>query len=925
MEMLAALPPSTMLTVLLSLILLPALAPAQQNTDFVDLFPNGSLDGFTIEGGDGKFEWDHETNELHGWGATGRNTFLTTKKEWSDFVLEVELKISNEGNSGVQFRSHLGTSGSIFGYQMEVDPSERSWSGGIYDEGRRGWIGDLSENPAGRAAFKRGEWNLYRIEARGPWLRTWVNGVPCAEIFDDIDSAGKIAFQVHNGGTTDMRWRNAHIRNLGGEDEVAISRAQLLAGVDELPAMGTPGTIAVFGRSAFAVVTGNKKNAQPVAAGARYGQGRAFAIAHNSYLNEAVFADLKSDAGSLMRNALVWLTPNAGERSIAFLDKGFGAETFENFGFAVKEGVPLTDLAKHDLLIISGGRQFTDDEAKLIREYVGRGGSLMTAVCPWGWQQVNRKRGWLLENDLGDNKVLVPMGLCFADGYASGKSFPVDDEAVQLVHASAAWDALLAGERNVPVHGLEHAVNSLPDGDMSFLWPMFHAFRLPNENTAPHPGNKLTTKRHGKERLGVVLATRLWEDHGPGFLIPAPGSQHFPGAVDEFAQRLVAEESFDANAQGWQSTGLYLAAADTLTVTVTSGSVEGWSVRIGCHNDRIWHKDVWQRWPEITVVEPLLDGGKYASAFGGSVYLVPSAGAGELVVQIDGAVQAPIFDRNNPIDADAWQQMKKAPGPWAELVGKHIILSVPTYAIQDLDNPEELITFWDDLTASHYKFGAEPMPARPERFVSDAQISAGYMHSGYPIMMWLDVVQPREGKLPVLLDLEELRTKGNWGCFHELGHNRQKRDWTFGGTGEVTNNLFSLHGGEVMSGIVPWENPWLQNQKKGGLKYLADGADFSQWKSKPGVALICYAQIQKEFGWDVFTKVFAEYRDLPKAEHPLNDAQKINQWVVRMSLATGRDLRPFHQKWGWPLDDSSLKDSRLDELESWMPDFDELR
>jgi hypothetical protein len=913
-----------MLTALLSLILAPTLAPAQQNTDFVDLFPKGSLDGFTIEGGDGKFEWDHATNELHGWGATGRNTFLMTKKQWSDFVFEVELKINNEGNSGVQFRSHIGTSGSVFGYQMEVDPSDRSWSGGIYDEGRRGWIGDLSDNPEGRAAFKRGEWNHYRIEARGPWLRTWVNGVPCAEIFDDLDSAGHIALQIHSGGTTDMRWRNARIRNLGGEDEVAISRAQLLAGVKNVPAMGTPGTIAVFGRSAFAVLNGNKKNAQPVAAAAHYGKGRAFAIAHNSYLSDKVFADLEGDASRLMRNALVWLTPKAGERSIAFLDQAFAVETLESFGFKVKSKVALTDLAEHDLLIISGGRQFSDDEAKLIRQYVGRGGSLMTALCPWGWQQVNSKRSWRLEDDLGDNKLLVPMGMCFADGYASGKSFPVNEEAVVSVHASAALDGLLAGERNVATHGLEHTVNSLPNGDMSFLWPLFHAVPLPNDSTAPHPGNKLNTKRHGLERLGVVLASRLWEDHGPGSLLPAPGSQHFPGAVEDLAPRLLVEEGFPANAQGWQSTGLYLAAADTLTVHVTSGSADGWSVRIGCHKDRLWHKDSWHRWPEITRQKPLIDGGKYANPFGGLVYLVPAAGAGTIEVQIDGAVQAPFFDRNNPIDADTWQQLKKAPGPWAELVGKYLILSVPTYAIQELDNPMELITFWDDLVASHYEFAAEPLPSRPERFVSDAQISAGYMHSGYPIMMWLDVVQPREGKLPVLLDLEELSSKGNWGCFHELGHNRQKGDWTFGGTGEVTCNLFSLHGGEVLCGIEPWQNPWLQNQKRAGLKYLEDGADFQQWKSKPGVALICYAQIQKEFGWEVFTKVFAEYRTLPRSERPKNDVQKINQWVVRMSLATGRDLRPFHRKWGWPLNDISLRDSRLDALKAWMPDFDEL-
>ncbi len=125
-----------------------------------------------------------------------------------------------------------------------------------------------------------------------------------------------------------------------------------------------------------------------------------------------------------------------------------------------------------------------------------------------------------------------------------------------------------------------------------------------------------------------------------------------------------------------------------------------------------------------------MDGGKYANSFGGLVYLVPSAGAGDLEVQVDGAVQAPIFDRNNPISNEAWQKMKKAPGPWAELVGNYLILSVPTYSIQDLDNPMELITFWDDLVASHFELAAEPLPTRPERFVSDAQISAGYMQSG---------------------------------------------------------------------------------------------------------------------------------------------------------------------------------------------------
>jgi len=876
-------------------------------------------------GGDGKFEWDAATQELHGWGATQRNTFLLSNKQWSDFVLEVDLKISDEGNSGVQFRSHMNTEGRVMGYQAEVDPSERSWSGGIYDESRRGWIASLENNAAGRAAFRKDEWNHYRIEARGPWLRTWVNGVPCADLIDEVDLSGHIALQVHSGGTTDMRWRNARIQHLGGESESAAERALLLHGVHSIPAMGTPGTVAVFGRSAFAVLTGGQKNPLAVAAAARYGKGRVFAMAHNSYFGANIFADAESDAGKLLRNAIAWVAPGVEKRSVAFLGEAIAAESFAELGFTVATKVDVLDLAAHSLLILSGGVQLSAEDAAAVRTFVAHGGGLMTAICPWGWQQVNAKRGWSLANDLGDNQVLIPMGLCFADGYASGGKYEISVVAAQNAHAGAALDALLAGQKNVQTYGLELAVSSLPEDDSTFMWPLHNALPVIDANNAPSPNHRLNGKEHALERLAVMLQSRKWSELPAEWITAAPGSDQFPGAVVARAERVTRHFKFKAGLQGWQSTGLYLAPGESLQVAIKEGSsLAGWSLRVGCHTDHLWHKEDWQRWPEISASWPLENGATYASPYGGSVYLIPSGDSGALDLQIEGAVEAPLYDRNHPISAEEWQRMKKMPGPWAELVGHFIVLSVPTYAIQDLDNPEALLNYWDTLVQSHYEFGAEPMPIRPERFVADAQISAGYMHSGYPIMTWLDVVAPRPGKLPVLLDLEELRKQGNWGYFHEAGHNRQKGDWTFSGTGEVTNNLFSLHGGEVMAGIEPWQNPWLQGQKKSAAQYLADGADFRQWQSKPGVALVCYAQIQKQFGWQVFTQVFAEYRDLPNNQRPSTDSEKINQWVLRLSLACGRDLRRFHQKWGWPLSEALLADESLAGLKVWMPEFLEL-
>jgi hypothetical protein len=108
----------------------------------------------------------------------------------------------------------------VHGYQVEIDPSDRGFSGGIYDEARRGWLFDLAgeKNKKAREAFKRGAWNHYRIEARGDSIKTWINGVPIADLTDDVDASGLIALQVHavadDLAGKQVRWRNIRILDL---------------------------------------------------------------------------------------------------------------------------------------------------------------------------------------------------------------------------------------------------------------------------------------------------------------------------------------------------------------------------------------------------------------------------------------------------------------------------------------------------------------------------------------------------------------------------------------------------------------------------------------------------------------------------------------------------------------------------------------
>lgn len=165
----------------------------------------------------GNAEYRMDGKEIVGVSASDTpNSFLATRAAYSDFILEYEVFVDPRLNSGVQIRSDVRNDDVVYGYQVEVDPSERAFSGGIYDEQRRRWLYPLSRNEKGRSAFRNGEWNRFRVEAVGHVIRVWVNGVQTADLVDDMTDSGFIALQVHSiddpalAGKT-VRWRNMRI------------------------------------------------------------------------------------------------------------------------------------------------------------------------------------------------------------------------------------------------------------------------------------------------------------------------------------------------------------------------------------------------------------------------------------------------------------------------------------------------------------------------------------------------------------------------------------------------------------------------------------------------------------------------------------------------------------------------------------------
>ncbi|MCL2098023.1 MAG: DUF1080 domain-containing protein [Bacteroidales bacterium] len=235
-----------LLSIFLALFLVLTVGIAQQKEQWTPLFDGKTLNGWKTLGGTAQFHV--ENGEIVGKTTTTPgeriNTFLCTEKEYGNFILEFEFKSDEGMNSGVQFRSYF-SDGYVRGYQYEIDPARvahapdafkpanrdaqgnivegepRNWTAGIYEERRRLWIYDLTDNPAARAAFKPDEWNKGRIEAYKDGIRTYINGVLAANLVDFELPNGFIGLQAHwlpEYAPLEVRFRNVNIQDFGLND-----------------------------------------------------------------------------------------------------------------------------------------------------------------------------------------------------------------------------------------------------------------------------------------------------------------------------------------------------------------------------------------------------------------------------------------------------------------------------------------------------------------------------------------------------------------------------------------------------------------------------------------------------------------------------------------------------------------------------------
>jgi len=413
-----------------------------------------------------------------------------------------------------------------------------------------------------------------------------------------------------------------------------------------------------------------------------------------------------------------------------------------------------------------------------------------------------------------------------------------------------------------------------------------------------------------------------------------PAAKAFPGAVDVKAKRVKKAVEIwtdrpgwrnkgrysDWRKKDWQSTGLYAAPGEIITVTVAEAATDtGLSIRIGAHSDLLWKLDEWKRAPEICRSFDIRDAvTKAANAFGGPIYIETphDCTLGRFNVTIDGAVEMPWYIAGKTTSHE-WKEIRDNPAPWAELQTAKIVLTLPSEHVKGMDDPDELMEFWDGVMDSCADLlGKGHNRKRAERFVTDTQIRAFSMHAGYPLMGGLNRAGTFVDKARIMRNEQSA-----WGLFHEIGHNHQNHLWVYRGTTEVTVNLFTLYIYEKMCGLGPEDKisiGVLPATREYRLKrYLEDGKTFDDWKKEPFLALYMYSMMQEEFGWEPFTKVFKEYRAADESELPKNDDDKRDQWMVRFSRMVGMNLGPFFDAWGVPTSQEAKKS--ISSLPPWMP------
>lgn len=707
---------------------------------------------------------------------------------------------------------------------------------------------------------------------------------------------------------------------------VNAERAKILEGVKSVPKAGAPGPVGVWGTMAFPILSAPDKDGVEiaVAAAAGYGKGRVILFGHNSYLNGGA----GGDHAKLIENCVKWAgnkaKPRVGLKGVnaveSFKKQGFTAESFDK--------VEKKNLGDYDVVVINIQGVTSAEEGAALAEYVKGGGGFIGGMTGWAYSQTSGGKDLAVSHGL--NQALMPAGVAITDmsafdqlrGFDARVELPAMMNAAEAIAAikkqREGGPALDAAQMKQGMNAIQIAMAAQPPDRGNLKNAVTAALGNAGSDAAvPTEKAPLTDTQHAAQRLRLGMETRVLRLATADGIKAHPAHEAFPGKAPTDAPRITGEVKVNPAIPGWTSTGLYAAAGEIITVTLPEKLADkGYAVRIGCHSDTLYHLDKWERAPDITRSDTLAAAStKTASAFGGLIYIeVPGRAKDEpFTVAVQNAIPSPLFVLGQDDDAKWNNELKKRSAPWAELACDKMIVSCPTEVARAINNPTQLMEFWKKVVEAQDDVSNQAADRkRPERIVADVQISAGYMHSGYPIMIPTSAA-------PEMTTLNKLKFPG-WGFYHEIGHNHQRDTFTFDGTGEVTNNVIGMY---CYHAVL--NKDWLighggiseQARKEHVQKIKKAANKWQTWKSDPFLALTTYIQLIQAFGWESWNKYLHSFADSSFGPAPKGDDESRDQFLVRYSKITGKNLAPFFDAWGIPV--SSAAKAEVAKLDPWMP------
>ena len=724
--------------------------------------------------------------------------------------------------------------------------------------------------------------------------------------------------------------------------DLNAARSQLLSGVTALGDPGGPGHMVAFGPTAFSVANYPGEGIErPLVGASTLGDGRVVLLPDHQWLSTNRFAD-DPQTLQFFDNAITWASPaSAATTRVVVYNNTTDADHFATRGFASAINSTTanlqTDLQSADVLYAPWlGNNVSDDVLNTVRDFVRNGGGLIVADYGIGYQ-------WWWNRETADipvNRLLRPAGLAVTKDWPDSGSQSVTAATGQVTEQQI-LDALvdssgLSGEQKDTVAAVYASVHSvLPEGD-TLLAELDQSFGDRIDSIRPTPATPVSD---AFEKALLLREADLIRDLPPAQVIAHRTADDLFGVVPVGAPRMSGgSHTIDTAFSGLHATGFYAAPGETVMLQFAPEMVgQGFRVRINNHVDSVTGRSSWLRFPRDVSRSFPIDSTniEVANAFGGTIFIDlggdnsdPAPDLGSFEITVDGAVETPLFELGQTTNADWVADIRDRPGLMAEFVSPGLSFSVPSDWIRDLDDPEALMTFWNDVVQRlDYVGGYDGLRTASERINYDIQISVGLLHAGYPI-------QGPTSYGRRIVDLAGLRESGDWGWFHELGHEMQARrelswgynnPWTFDGDTEVTVNIFANAALEFATEDPPpsgWGysvDPLLVMQRTIHTTNDPNASTFEQRDPYP-----FYFQLADgPWGWEGYRDVIGSYVDDQQNDPgglPSGNAEEKDQWLIRWSEATGHDMTTYMvDHWGLEVSQTAIDQVAAMNLPAWLP------